>query len=74
MPKTKSKAPAERRGRPPGPDPMSKRALVRFSERDHEAFVAEVDRLTKVTGVQWTISGYLRFAGLQFIGKHLAER
>lgn len=65
--------PPERMGRPPGPDPKSERALVRFSRRDRATFEAEVQRLTAATGQDWTVSGYLRFAGLAFVGKHLAS-
>lgn len=69
--KKKSKAPV-RTGRPPSPDPMTERSLVRYTKRDLEAFNAEVERLTKVTGQRWTVSGYLRIAGLAYLGKHLA--
>lgn len=69
----KSNPPAERRGRPPAADPMSKRALVRYSRSDEQIFKAEVQRLTEVSGARWTISGYLRFAGLRFAGQHLGS-
>jgi len=70
--KKKDQASTGRTGRPPGPDPMTERKLVRYSKRDGEIYAAEVERLTKLTGVRWTISGYLRIAGLQYAGKHLA--
>jgi hypothetical protein len=74
MATTKKKSPAstERTGRPPSPDPMTERSLVRYTKRDLDAFAAEVQRLTKITGQRWTISGYLRIAGLAYLGKHLA--
>jgi hypothetical protein len=40
--------------------------------RDLDTFAAEAARLTKITGQRWTISGYLRTAGLAYAGKHLA--
>ncbi len=72
MSKKKQPASTGRTGRPPSPDTMTERSLVRYSKRDLEVFAAEVERLTKLTGVRWTISGYLRIAGLQYAGKHLA--
>ena len=74
MSTTKKKSPAstKRTGRPPSPDPMTERSLVRYTKRDLDAFTAEVQRLTKITGQRWTISGYLRIAGLAYLGKHLA--
>lgn len=51
---------------------MTERSLVRYSKDDLKTFKAEVERLTKLTGVRWTVSGYLRIAGLQYAGKHLA--
>ena len=74
MATTKKKAPAltARTGRPPSPDPMTERSLVRYTKRDLDTFTAEVQRLTKITGQRWTISGYLRIAGLAYLGKHLA--
>lgn len=72
MPKKKSQVSTERIGRPPSPDPMSERSLVRYTKRDLETFKAEAERLTKKTGQRWTISGYLRIAGLAYAGKHLA--
>jgi hypothetical protein len=51
---------------------MSERSLVRYTKRDLDAFQAEVERLTKLTGQRWTVSGYLRIAGLAYLGKHLA--
>jgi hypothetical protein len=68
----KSPASTARTGRPPSPDPMTERSLVRYTKRDLDAFATEVQRLTKVTGQRWTISGYLRIAGLSYLGKHLA--
>lgn len=75
MPTTKKKSQASvRTGRPPSADPMSERSLVRYTKRDLDAFQAEVERLTKLTGQRWTVSGYLRIAGLAYLGKHLAGR
>lgn len=51
---------------------MTERSLVRYTKRDLETFRAEVARLTKITGQRWTISGYLRIAGLAYAGRHLA--
>ncbi|HEX4417072.1 MAG TPA: hypothetical protein VH165_04190 [Kofleriaceae bacterium] len=72
MPTKKKSQASVRMGRPPSPDPMSERSLVRYTKRDLAAFAAEVERLTKLTGQRWTISGYLRIAGLVYLGKHLA--
>ncbi len=69
---TSKKVRAARTGRPPVPEPMVKRVLVRCTARDYDAFKAELERLTKLTGQQWTVSGYLRVAGLAYLGKHLA--
>lgn len=68
----KPRASAARTGRPPVPEPMVKRVLVRCTARDYAAFKDELERLTKLTGQQWTVSGYLRVAGLAYLGKHLA--
>lgn len=72
MPKKSAGRASERIGRPPIADPMNQRSMVRYSERDLETFDAEVARLTERTGQRWTISGYLRVAGLAYAGKHLA--
>jgi hypothetical protein len=71
--KAKARASAGRTGRPPIAEPMAKRVLVRCTARDEAEFKAEVERLTKVTGQRWTVSGYLRVAGLNHLGKHLAS-
>jgi hypothetical protein len=61
-----------RTGRPPIADAMTERAMVRHTKGDRKVFEAEVERLTGVTGQRWTVSGYLRVAGLAHAGKHLA--
>lgn len=72
MAKKKEQASTGRTGRPPKPDKMTERSLVRYTEQDLEKFSAEAERLTRLTGQQWTVSGYLRVAGLAYLGKHLA--
>jgi hypothetical protein len=52
---------------------MSERSMVRYTEHDGEIFEAEAARLTERTGQRWTVSGYLRIAGLNYAGKHLAS-
>ena len=68
----KKAAPA-RPGRPRKTDPKSERSLVRYSKRDGEVYEAEAKRLTQLTGQEWTVSGYLRLAGLNYAGKHLVS-
>lgn len=75
--KTTAKGPGRiegpgRIGRPPKADVKTERALVRFSKEDAAVYAAEVKRLTELTGQEWTVSGYLRLAGLAYAGKHLA--
>lgn len=72
MPTKPSKPEPARMGRPPVPDPMDQRSMVRYTRADAEVFAAEVARLTRLTGQRWTVAGYLRVAGLAYIGKHLA--
>ncbi len=62
----------KRIGRPRKASSLTERSLVRHSEQDHEIYAAEAERLTKLTGQEWTVSGYLRMAGLAYAGKHLA--
>lgn len=59
-------------GRPRKADPLTERSLVRHSKHDHEIYAAEAERLTRLTGQEWTVSGYLRLAGVAYAGKHLA--
>lgn len=67
-------APAElgRIGRPPKPDAKTERTLVRHTAEEHATYQAEAERLTRLTGQGWTVSGYLRVAGAAYAGKHLA--
>jgi len=64
MPKTKS----PKRGRPVADDPLVHNKGVRLTEADYLNFQAEAERRSKVTGIDWTIADYLRFAGRECLG------
>lgn len=65
-----------KRGRPPvaafGTEPLSKQTMIRISEEDERAFAQEAERLSALTGTKWSVAAYLRLAGREFLGKHLA--
>jgi hypothetical protein len=73
QPKPRTESEPGRIGRPPKADAKMERSLVRHNVEEHAIYQAEAERLTRITGQGWTVSGYLRVAGVAYAGKHLAE-
>lgn len=61
----------KKRGAPKKENPLSIQVAVRLTPEAAAAYHAEAARLTEKTGVAWKISGFLRFAAEQMLGKHL---
>ena len=65
-------AKARKAGRPRVKDPLDRRHLVRMTKQDEADCLSDCERLSKITGTEWTLCEYLRMCARQMKGKHLA--
>lgn len=63
---------AGKAGRPKALDPKSDRHLIRCTPEQSADIAADIQRLTRVTGANWTVSSYARMCMAEMHGKHLA--
>lgn len=59
-------------GRPPSDAPKKNKHMIRLDDDEEQDALADIERLTLITGTDWNISSYARMCMREMKGKHLA--